>query len=159
MKLGLGKHILASRFRPLKWVPPTSEDCKLSDDGKQVTVGIPRRALSDCMEALLGAAYISGAARAGVPGGLAAALQAGTQLGMCFGGPTVWNERPVSRGEARTASENHRTLEERLGYTFRDANLLLQAVTHRSSTFSKTYCYEREEFLGDGERERISLHI
>jgi endoribonuclease Dicer len=144
IKLGLGEHILASRFRPFKWAPPTSEECKLSSDGMKVTPSIPRRALSDCMEALLGASYLAGDARAGDLGGVTAALETGTRLGMCFGGGTPWHEREFQRAEPRAASENHLSLEARLGYTFRDARLLLQAVTHRSSTFSKTYCYERE---------------
>jgi endoribonuclease Dicer len=144
IKLNLGEHILASRFRSFKWIPPTSEECKVSNDGMLVTSFIPRRALSDCMESLLGASYLAGAARAGDLGGVSSALETGTRLGMCFGGGTPWHEREFQRGEPHAASVNHQSLEGILGYRFRNARLLLQAVTHRSSTFSKTQCYERE---------------
>ena len=52
-----------------------------------------------------------------------------------------------------------RPLEERLGHTFRDRSLLLQALTHRSylnehTDFSLTH-NERLEFLGDAVLELI----
>lgn len=38
-------------------------------------------------------------------------------------------------------------VEERLGYQFRDKNLITEALTHKS--YKKSYNYERLEFLGD----------
>jgi len=40
-----------------------------------------------------------------------------------------------------------RALEERLGYQFRDKNLIIEALTHKS--YKKSYNNERLEFLGD----------
>jgi len=39
------------------------------------------------------------------------------------------------------------SVEERLGYQFRDKNLIIEALTHKS--FKKPYNNERLEFLGD----------
>ena len=51
-------------------------------------------------------------------------------------------------------------LEERIGYQFRDKNLLRQALTHSSFTnerkINKTENYERLEFLGDAVLELVS---
>jgi len=43
--------------------------------------------------------------------------------------------------------ENYRELEKRLGYTFREKRLLVEALTHKS--YKKPYNNERLEFLGD----------
>jgi ribonuclease-3 len=43
--------------------------------------------------------------------------------------------------------ENYRELENRLGYTFKDKQLIIEALTHKS--FKKPYNNERLEFLGD----------
>lgn len=52
------------------------------------------------------------------------------------------------------------TLEERIGYRFRDRELLRQALTHSSFTneqkINKTSNYERLEFLGDAVLELVS---
>ena len=42
-----------------------------------------------------------------------------------------------------------RKLEQLLGYTFKDRNLLQEACTHASWRDSTTPCYQRLEFLGD----------
>ena len=46
---------------------------------------IPKRSLQDCMEATLGASYVTG--------GLSMALHAGSALGLGFGGTLPWRAR------------------------------------------------------------------
>ncbi len=54
------------------------------------------------------------------------------------------------------------TLENSIGYTFKDKNLLLQALTHSSyaneQKINKRGDYERLEFLGDAVLELVSSH-
>ena len=48
------------------------------------------------------------------------------------------------------SSENYKTLEEKVGYTFKDKDLLIQALTHKSYTSKeRKKNYEILEFLGD----------
>ena len=47
--------------------------------------------------------------------------------------------------------EGMERLEEVVGYSFECPRLLRQALTHRGVMGAPTNCYEREEFLGDGE--------
>lgn len=101
---------------------------------------IPRRSVQDCMEALLGAAWISG--------GVAAGLEAGTRLDLCFGGTNVWWERyPLTEADP-TLGSPFPGLEKALGYEFRDKALLIEALTHPSFSGAGA-SYQRLEFLGD----------
>ena len=148
LKQGLQNHLNTDFFRMRTWVPSTLENGTMSSDGLTIRVRIPRRALSDCIESILGAAYLSG--------GFDLVLRTGDALGLCFGGPTPWHDRyklsegvrqlPVGRGLA--------PLEDQLGYKFKHGQLLMQGLTHRSFAGASTHCQEREEFLGDGELER-----
>lgn len=105
----------------------------------------PRRSLQDCMEATLGAAFVTG--------GIPMALRAGESLGLAFGGTIPWSLRYSREPKASPSSAFFSTLEEKLGYTFHKSELLLEAVTHPSFTHeSSGPSYQRLEFLGDGER-------
>jgi endoribonuclease Dicer len=112
------------------------------DDEWLVERTIARRSVQDCMEALLGAAWLSG--------GVSAALQVGTRLDLCFGGEDAWSER-YRHNEALVESNSPSPMvEEVLGYRFKDKRLLVEALTHPS--FAKGGAsYQRLEFLGDGE--------
>ena len=102
---------------------------------------IPRRSVQDCMEALLGVAWLSG--------GVAAGLAAGTKLDLCFGGEQVWWERYPRKEPDPNVGSPFPALEEALGYVFRDKSLLIEALTHPSFTGAGA-SYQRLEFLGDG---------
>ncbi len=102
---------------------------------------IPRRSMQDCMEATLGAAYVTG--------GINMALHAGSALGLCFGGGEPWSVRYNVREEA-ICPALFVALQEILQYTFRNGDLLLEAVTHPSFNELGGICYQRLEFLGDG---------
>lgn len=103
---------------------------------------VPRRSMQDCMEATLGAAYLTG--------GINMALKAGTALGVCFGGDEPWPSR-YNIPKETSCLALFTALEERLQYTFRNGDLLLEAVTHPSFNELGGTCYQRLEFLGDGE--------
>ena len=94
------------------------------------------------MEAVLGASYLTG--------GVDMALQAGTALGLCFGGSKPWRERSRPRTAVPSAPLFVK-LQEDLKYRFTDGSLLVEAVTHPSFEAQDGTCYQRLEFLGDGE--------
>ncbi|KAG7453028.1 P-loop containing nucleoside triphosphate hydrolase protein [Guyanagaster necrorhizus] len=110
----------------------------------------PRRSLQDCMEATLGAAFVTG--------GIPMALRAGFALGLAMGGPTSWPERYGMKSE-RVVSSLFSQLEERLGYRFRNGRLLVEAVTHPSfASVADTTSYQRLEFLGDAVLDLVVVH-
>jgi endoribonuclease Dicer len=121
---------------------------------------VPQKALSDCMEALLGAGWCSG--------GLQTALEVGTALGLAFGGTKPWHLRPIPPRPA-IAGANYKSfeaLEERLGHSFKDKTLMAEASVMREAYAQRSYAhrlthqscnvldsmpaaYERIEYLGD----------
>ena len=113
---------------------------------------IPRRSIQDCMEALLGAALLSG--------GIQCALLAGTEMGLCFGGTEMWSVR-YADAEPTPRAHICAALEEALGYRFKDQRLVMEAINHPTSgTGGATY--QRLEFLGDGKyprSERIKVIV
>ncbi|KAJ7090340.1 hypothetical protein B0H15DRAFT_838200 [Mycena belliarum] len=118
--------------------------CPLSDDITGPRMGVsrefPRRSLQDCMEASLGASFVTG--------GIEMSLHTGRALGLNFGGPAPWSVRYPLR-KLSPVSSMFSVLEESLGYSFRDGTLLLEALTHPSFDNQNTSSYERLEFLGD----------
>ncbi|KAF9265816.1 hypothetical protein L218DRAFT_120083 [Marasmius fiardii PR-910] len=110
----------------------------------------PRRSLQDSMEAILGAAFETG--------GIPMALHAGVALDLAFGGHLPWGQRyePVLQSPV---SQLFTGLEEKLGYKFRNGQLLKEAVTHPSfSSFADTGTYQRLEFLGDAILDLVVIH-
>jgi endoribonuclease Dicer len=106
---------------------------------------IPRRSLQDCMEATLGAAFLTG--------GIPMALHTAEALGLGLGGRIPWCERYGRHSASASTLPLFVDLQERLGYTFRRGDLLIEAVTHPSFCMSAgSASYQRLEFLGDGER-------
>ena len=100
-----------------------------------------RRSLQDCMEAIIGAGYLTG--------GISMALHVGTALGLNFGGPLPWQMRyPRPKGR-HPAPAHYSELQDALGYEFQHVDLLEEALTH-PSFWSGGKSYQRLEFLGDG---------
>jgi hypothetical protein len=134
----LASHIISERWRTAPWIPSSSEcvlrtivtdclevltcrDCVLIDSGSLLRRNVPQKALSDCIEALLGAGWCGG--------GLKRALEVGTALGLCFGGTELWHMRPIPPRPLK-AGNNYKSfepLEQRLGYVFKDKTLLVEA--------------------------------
>jgi endoribonuclease Dicer len=104
----------------------------------------PRRNLQDCMEAILGAAFLTG--------GIPMALYAGEALTMNLGGRIAWPQRYQRQSIGDDIPSLFTELQDNLGYRFRQLSLLTEAVTHPSfSDVTDTTSYQRLEFLGDGE--------
>ncbi|KAK7035758.1 hypothetical protein R3P38DRAFT_3391822 [Favolaschia claudopus] len=100
----------------------------------------PKRSLQDCMEAMLGASFVTA--------GIELSLRTGQALGLDFGGPLPWNIR-YSVPKTVLVPAVFAELQETLGYPFRCGKLLLEALTHPSFDNQSTGSYERLEFLGD----------
>jgi endoribonuclease Dicer len=118
---------------------PSLQDPECSD--RTAKRRIPRRSLQDCMEAIIGAGYLSG--------GLLMALHVGTALGLNFGGPLPWHLRYAPRPDVNPAPALYSELQDALGYEFQHVELLQEALTHPSFS-SGGKSYQRLEFLGDG---------
>ncbi|KIK99753.1 hypothetical protein PAXRUDRAFT_822437 [Paxillus rubicundulus Ve08.2h10] len=101
----------------------------------------PRRSLQDCMEATLGAAFLTG--------GIVMALRTGDMLGMSVGGVLPWSLRYSRPPEPSTVPPMFADLQATMGYEFHRSELLIEAVTHPSFTTSAGSSYQRLEFLGD----------
>ncbi|KAF8638830.1 hypothetical protein AX17_001888 [Amanita inopinata Kibby_2008] len=147
--LGLEQFLTNEAVRVGRWTYTLTED----EDGlldhprRYARRSIPRRSLQDCMEALLGASFLSG--------GIARAVYMGQALGLAFGQADPWSAHCPSRSRTeRSASPSispyFLRLEEKLGYGFCENKLLLEAMTHPSfSVDSGGHSYQRLEFLGD----------
>jgi len=102
----------------------------------------PRRSLQDCMEATLGAAFLTG--------GVDMALRAGDALGLSMGGALPWSLRYSRPPEPSLIPPIFENLQASMGYEFHRGELLVEAITHPSFTTSAGSSYQRLEFLGDG---------
>ncbi|KAF3783235.1 Endoribonuclease Dicer-like protein 3a [Nymphaea thermarum] len=103
------------------------------------------KTVSDCLEALIGAYYVSG--------GLEAACLFMTWVGIdCEHDQALVEEaiRKASEFSSAIEDKNIASLESKLGYKFLNKGLLLEAITHASQQeASSGCCYQRLEFLGD----------
>lgn len=147
LDLGLDRYIISEIPSLRRWrhvIPDEVNDTNRSI--RYVSREYPRRSLQDCMEAILGASFLTG--------GLPLALQTGTKLGLEFGGPLPWFMRYAQVGEPAPLPGHLALVEEKLGYKFRYRHLLLEALTHPSAADPlEGFCcpsYQRLEFLGDG---------
>ncbi|KAI6038418.1 hypothetical protein EDC04DRAFT_3113667 [Pisolithus marmoratus] len=101
----------------------------------------PRRSLQDCMEATLGAAFLTG--------GIEMALHTGGALGVSVGSTIPWSVRFSREPESSPVPPLFLELQAVMGYEFHRGELLVEAVTHPSFAASSGASYQRMEFLGD----------
>ncbi|THG95342.1 hypothetical protein EW026_g6294 [Hermanssonia centrifuga] len=127
-------------MRIWRYVLPADSDLSVQLPSRYVFRRIPKRSLQDCMEATLGAGFVTG--------GISMALCAGMALGLSFGGPIPWPIRYERRPES-PVSPLFAELQETLGYQFTCGALLVEAVTHPSFRSIDSSSYQRLEFLGD----------
>ncbi|KAL0571714.1 Dicer-like protein 1, partial [Marasmius crinis-equi] len=149
LDVGLERFILSESHKQNKGWRYVQEHGDNSPDERHVKRTIPRRSLQDCMEAILGAAFVTG--------GIPMALHAGVSLRFAFGGPLPWNLRYAT--SENPVPQTYSELEETLGYRFRNGKLLKEAVTHPSfSSFADIGTYQRLEFLGDAILDLVVIH-
>ncbi|KAG8919295.1 Dicer-like protein 1 [Tulasnella sp. 418] len=135
------------------WIPPKAAEVTYDGNGQAIVQrDVPLKAMQDCMEAILGVAYLSG--------GMPHVLKTGTALNLCFGGPEIWPNRfPVPDIDMLVETPpGLQVLEIELGYTFRNPWLLMESMTHPSFTSQDTASYNRLEFLGDALVEQFFTH-
>lgn len=142
---GLERYLTSEPRSTRIWKLVLPEDGDPSDTvaARSVLRRFPRRSLQDCMEATLGAGFMTG--------GIPMALRTGTALGLGFGGTVPWRLRYTGDAEDYPVSTLFTKLQEDLGYQFRDGRLLVEAMTHPSFKSAESTSYQRLEFLGDGE--------
>lgn len=166
-------YILDSAFDPRRWAAPgqksvrTPVPCKCGVDTLEVPldrkfqtesaivkVGKPcdsghrwmgSKTISDCVESVIGAYYVSG--------GLIAAIHVMKWFGINAElDPSLISEAIMSASlRSYIPKEDEiKSLESKLGYTFGVKFVLQEAMTHASiQEQGVTYCYQRLEFLGD----------
>ncbi|TDL27660.1 P-loop containing nucleoside triphosphate hydrolase protein [Rickenella mellea] len=139
-EIGLEHYITSESGKLREWRYVHNGKVSAHAEPPSVQRKIPRRSLQDCMEAALGASFLTG--------GIDSSLKMGTSLSLCFGGPIRWSLRYELPKPSRPG-KLFRALQEALGYTFRNGELLVEAVTHPSFQSDGGACYQRLEFLGD----------
>ncbi|KAI1136686.1 hypothetical protein F5Y05DRAFT_390571 [Hypoxylon sp. FL0543] len=156
VEAGLDKFILKKGFRGNKWRPLYVEDLIKADADTAIKRQMSTKTLADVVEALIGAAYLDG--------GLSKAL-----ICMRIFLPEVeWRSLDESRDILFDLTPMNTELlaflaplEELIGYSFRNKNLLIEAATHSSFGFvnSTGSCMERLEFLGDAILDNIVVSV
>ncbi|KAJ5152605.1 Dicer-like protein 2 [Penicillium canariense] len=139
---GLDQYILTNRFTPRKW------DAPLISRKAAMAASEPKRKLSmkvlaDVVEALIGAAYMDG----GLRKAQACLHRFLPEIDIARLVPAVG-----TLAEERVASNliDADRIGQLIGYTFKDASLLTEALTHPSCEHdTHTQSYQRIEYLGD----------
>ncbi|KAI0181482.1 hypothetical protein GGR52DRAFT_524797 [Hypoxylon sp. FL1284] len=146
IETGLDRFILNHNFTAAKWQPLYVEDFLKAGAAEEKKRKLSTKILADVVEALIGAAYLDG----GMPKALACIR--------IFLPQVDWRSLDSACSELfRQTAMNTQLpialvpLEELIGYSFRNKNLLIEAATH--SSFGQVNaggsCMERLEFLGD----------
>ncbi|CAG8741190.1 35674_t:CDS:2 [Gigaspora margarita] len=148
-KLHLYEYITSSPFNRRAWRPANMlANIDDADILKQNKVHeLADKTLADVVEAMLGAAYMSGQ--------VDAALKCAIALDIQMEGIEKWddfhiNNKNKPRVNAKALGQvNIERVEEICGHTFKNKILIVEALTHASLPNSATPCYQRLEFLGD----------
>ncbi|CAG8495182.1 4853_t:CDS:2 [Diversispora eburnea] len=148
-KLRLYEYITSLPFNRRAW-RPTNMVTTLDDPEvlKQKKVhDLADKTLADVVEAMLGAAYLSGQYEA--------ALKCALAMEISLEGISEWkdfhlnNKNPPRINSKVLKKIDVEQIEEICGYTFKNKILMAEALTHASLPNSSTACYQRLEFLGD----------
>lgn len=165
-------YIRDSAFDPRRWVAPGQRtlfpcpcscgvdtpnvplDIKFSTEDPKIVVGkccdrghrwMGSKTISDCLEALIGAFYVSG--------GLIAALHMNKWLGIDTEVDSSSVVEAINSAALHSfvlSTDDLDILESKIGYNFSVKGLLHEAITHAScQEQGLPYCYQRLEFLGD----------
>ncbi|CAG8675935.1 16194_t:CDS:2, partial [Dentiscutata erythropus] len=148
-KLRLYEYITSSPFNRRAWRPANMlaniDDIEIIKQKK--VHELADKTLADVVEAMLGAAYMSGQ--------VDAALKCAKALDISMEDIDKWddfhiNNKNPPRVNAKALGQiNVEKVEEICGHTFKNKILIVEALTHASLPNSATPCYQRLEFLGD----------
>lgn len=143
-EIGLEKYLICERPSVADW-PHIDDGQVYHPNSSQLQrvrkVVFPRRSLQDCIEASLGASFLTG--------GIDMALRTGTAFALTFGGKSPWIFR-YPRPPRSVTPLLAESLQDKLRYDFHQGHLLVEALTHPSFSESAGSSYQRLEFLGDG---------
>ncbi|KAI1083944.1 hypothetical protein F5B20DRAFT_526111 [Whalleya microplaca] len=156
VETGLDKFILSQRFNGREWRPLYIDDLAQAEAGSGGTRELSTKTIADVVEALIGAALVDG----GMPKAL-------TCLRLFI--PDVeWRDLDSACRILfdQTQMSTHLSpvlepLEQLIGYSFRNKNLLLEATTHSSFNLTPwtVACMERLEFVGDAVLDSIITSV
>lgn len=146
----LDSFILTNRFTPRKWdAPLVSQKSAMTPKKRKLSTKV----LADVVEALIGAAYMDGGLHKAQ-----ACLHRFLPEINTFTSNIASVLTPTDRG-ASNLVDAHR-LSHLLGYTFNDASLLTEALTHPSCEHdTTTQSYQRIEFLGDAVLDMVVVSV
>ncbi|KAJ6003394.1 Helicase C-terminal [Penicillium sp. IBT 35674x] len=160
LNTGLDSFILAKRFTPKKWTAPLISE-RLTGSAEPGKSSAPRRTLSskvlaDVVEALIGAAFLDG----GIHKAQACLHRFLPEIDI-FTSDISSYVTPTAdsfRGERSLIDAD--SLESVIGYRFKDASLLTQALTHPSCEHDTSIqSYQRIEYLGDAVLDMLILPL
>lgn len=149
--LGIPTFAKSHPFQRTAWRPPhytieketEQEGTKFREVQSQE---LSDKTAADLVEAILGAAYITG--------GIVNALTAAKALKIPLDGINRWSDLPklpkIHELDPKLIQQiNVSAIEAMLGYTFKDKMGLAEGLTHTSALSQEAGCYQRVEFLGD----------
>jgi dsRNA-specific ribonuclease len=148
MEVGLDKFIVTKSFTGHKWRPAYIEDLLLASTDTKTKRDMSSKVLADVVEALIGAVFVDG----GIPKALLC-LQV-------FMPELSWQPLAVRRNFLSQRAPDVefpailQLLEGLIGYSFKKKALLIESMTHASST-TGSESLERFEFLGDSVLDNI----
>ncbi|KAI2632049.1 hypothetical protein GGR54DRAFT_582008 [Hypoxylon sp. NC1633] len=156
LEIGLDRFILIKRFRAKKWRPPYVEDVLEADTNVVNKQQMSTKTLADVVEALIGAAYLDG----GIPKAVACVriflpeVEWHSFESAC---DALFNQTPMTEQLLPALAP----LEDLIGYSFRNKNLLAEATTHSSFGLVNPTgsCMERLEFLGDAVLDSVVVSV
>ncbi|KAI1210305.1 uncharacterized protein F4807DRAFT_459682 [Annulohypoxylon truncatum] len=164
VETGLDKFILKKGFGSRKWQSLYVEDLVKADINADNKRTMSTKTLADVVEALIGAAFIDG----GLTGGLGEGLAKALTCIRIFIPEVEWRSLEQSRAALFNQTSLSTELiaplvplEQLIGYSFKNKNLLVEAATHSSFGFvnSTGSCMERLEFLGDAVLDNIVVTV
>lgn len=150
LETGLDSFILTNRFTPRKWNPPLISQKSTTTPGKRQ---LSTKVLADVVEALIGAAYMDG----GIHKAQACLHRFLPEIDI-FTSDIVSVGASTGRGVSNLV--DHHCIGYLIGYTFNDASVLTEALTHPSCEYdTTTQSYQRIEYLGDAVLDMVVVSV
>ncbi|KAL8293622.1 hypothetical protein RQP46_000323 [Phenoliferia psychrophenolica] len=149
LELNLPAYLVSRPFTSRLFVPPNFK--LLRGQPPPHLASIRDKTIADVCEALMGAAYETGAARGGLEAGFECALRAALALKVALTGVEKWSDMRDMFGpieDTPTLAEGPLLIEQKLNHRFKHSHLLTEALTHPSK-LNASASFQRLEWLGD----------